>query len=482
MENSSNTNRRSARLQKGPGPENEDQAVQSDLPANNEASLPARPSTTDPLPEGAIPSFPDSSTAQKRARAASTVENASKKAYIPKNPTKKLKGADLTEEPQENKGKSVSKARSHKTAQVPRSPLPARTTRVVDPAGPDKPRTKRTPAEVQAARQQKEELIKKLREFERLTLEKLAPKIFEASLVFCQYWLTLLVELEDESAEDEEDRNAVMSLRDVERLEHDQFGDKAEGETSDEALESFNDDVNMGEVVDDMDSIQKLLSQRGGKQDEKKAALKKPKKLGKGETRAAVEAQKESLRKGKQKEKSIKIDGGRETKQHVSHKEKTKATLPSGLLPNWRKRNGVVVADDKAQPLPPSVGGLDDYDASANRPKLSINTRDDARINAMVQVLSESDSEDEAIVFKANTKPTRKANTKATPAKTPTTQRSSGRNAATAQTQKSEVKPVILTSDSPDVSSLPAFRARMLRGTYLPRTIQMFQSCKRLWM
>jgi hypothetical protein len=81
---------------------------------------------------------------------------------------------------------------------APRSPLPNRTNRVVNPGKPDAKRTKRTSAEVAAAAKQKEDLKKKAEELEKQRIQALAE-----------------IELQEEMEAAEEESNAVYAQDDL---------------------------------------------------------------------------------------------------------------------------------------------------------------------------------------------------------------------------------------------------------------------------
>lgn len=80
----------------------------------------------------------------------------------------------------------------------PRSPLPDRISRIQSPGGPDKPRVKRTPAQVKAAKAESDRLKQEIAELEKQKIERLAQ-----------------LELDEEEEDAEEDQNVVRTLDDI---------------------------------------------------------------------------------------------------------------------------------------------------------------------------------------------------------------------------------------------------------------------------
>ncbi|KAH7918102.1 hypothetical protein BV22DRAFT_1134858 [Leucogyrophana mollusca] len=232
---------------------------------------------------------------------------------------------------------STSTTKKSKTQPLPlRSPLPQRAKQVTDPAGPDKPRPKRTSAEVAAAAKRKAEYQERLAMLEKQKIEMLAQ-----------------MEIEEMMAQEADDCAAVMSISD-----HLRKDDKIETTPQDEVdepmdIDEFGDE---GEAETPTGAVGK------------KIPTAKKQKTAKHQTRSAVDEAKERLLKANAVLKSANAA--------------TKSTIPSGLVANWDKKcipsaqvpapsghqqkgKGRAAAVSSESPV---VGGLEDGDVFDDGP------------------------------------------------------------------------------------------------------------------
>lgn len=125
-------------------------------------------------------------------------------------------------------GKAMT-ARSRSKVIPPRSPLPNRSTRVINPGAPDKKRTKRSQEEVAAATKQRDELRSRLEEIEKQKIEMLAQ-----------------MEAAEEEDDLEEERRVINHTTDLMDVDEDQMdpNDKEEAEPEGDEVAMVIDEAN----------------------------------------------------------------------------------------------------------------------------------------------------------------------------------------------------------------------------------------------
>ncbi|KAH9021262.1 hypothetical protein EDB85DRAFT_2152545 [Lactarius pseudohatsudake] len=248
---------------------------------------------------------------------------------------------------------------------APRSPLPQRINRVVQPGKPAMPWPKRTSAEVAAALAEKARLLRRVEELDK-----------EKKLALAE------LDLDEEAQDAVEERIAVRHLIDL----PDSESEEPQAETLDDALE-------VGPVDEEESQEPETMLQK---------VKKRKKKPAKGETRKAVEDMKMDLR----REQEETLTGKRPGVNHEAElprkrlKETIQAsvqvTKPSGLLNNWQSRavsrGGKTIREtpsprDDAVLSDNALSGLADEDADSKRPSSKMSKgRDIIRI-------ADSDSE-----------------------------------------------------------------------------------------
>lgn len=198
------------RITRSKGPKHNSDSEQdhatSLLNVDSNPSLPAEPTAKPrpkprPKPKPIAPSAPDAvddskipDQHPKRGRSGSDTDE-TVPASIVQPPAKKTKLSNSTLPVQH--GRNTGNSRSKPLP--PRSPLPERIGRVVNPGAPDQKRKKRTSAEVAAAAQQKENLRLQLAQMERDRIRMLAE-----------------MEAVEEEDQREEERMAVKDIADLE--------------------------------------------------------------------------------------------------------------------------------------------------------------------------------------------------------------------------------------------------------------------------
>ncbi|KAH9177894.1 hypothetical protein EDB89DRAFT_1901994 [Lactarius sanguifluus] len=276
----------------------------------------------------------------------------------------------------------------------PRSPLPQRTNRVVQPAKPDMPRPKRTSAQVAAAEAEKVNLLRRLEELEK-----------EKKLALAELGLN------EEAQDAVEERKFVRHFKDLPDVDKDSESEKSPAGPKDDALEAFPVDEDEPLVSQDgedealrpEDPFLELETMPVTESGAAAGMVKKKKKPAKGETRKAVEAVMTNLR--QEQEESLKRTGEKHEAEPRKRLKETvqavQATKPSGLLKNWSSRavsrggltGGTPTPRDDSV-LPDNVlGGLADEDADSERPLSTMSKgRDVTRKNEIVRI-ADSDSE-----------------------------------------------------------------------------------------
>ncbi|KAJ7458785.1 hypothetical protein B0H11DRAFT_1924588 [Mycena galericulata] len=295
----------------------------------------------------------------------------------------------------------------------PRSPLPERSTRGVNPArgisagdpNPDKPRHKRSSAEVQAADKLKEDLAQQ-----------------EAALEVKKYQTLARMELAEEEEEEEEEEYAVKDVADLVRMPT-YFADVPEDFPGRAALSDYEEEDYLGRFAAmDEDTIDGLTNDRPAVPSPKLPPP-KPRKKAKGETRDEIE-----LYKAKMKEGNKRLSDWDEKPD--TKRPKLKPLFAAGLDADWRTRissataggskGAVAVVNQKkgvrgdtgSAPL----GGVTEEDIESQAPprtgkaKARVNfegarERNLKRRNDDVVVVAGSDEEGNASTFKARKTP-----------------------------------------------------------------------------
>ncbi|KAJ7202084.1 hypothetical protein GGX14DRAFT_399658 [Mycena pura] len=293
-----------------------------------------------------------------------------------------------------------------------RSPLPDRSTRVKNPGAPDMPAEYRSSGEVKQDKARKAAIIQELAELEVMRLAKLA-------------------QLELDEEEEDEESTIINNVADLQMMDTEQFALNG-GQVDDEAA-FFIDNLQMSDEPHDAESIQKFrdyvkLSQaefeaekavpdaqlevdKGpSAEPELEASAQPPKKKTKGHARSAIEAAKEEIRKGKEKE-------GRSGNKELERLKRIQAKFPTGLDPNWRQTSSVnkelkkgvtgssVASQNSSKAAEDSaLGGLTDADSAGVGPAKSKSTvqaivnakleRNQNRVNEDVTILSSDDDDD----------------------------------------------------------------------------------------
>ncbi|KAH9028661.1 hypothetical protein EDB85DRAFT_1892403 [Lactarius pseudohatsudake] len=260
---------------------------------------------------------------------------------------------------------------------APRSPLPQRINRVVQPGKPAMPRPKRTSAEVAAALAEKARLLRRVEELDK-----------EKKLALAE------LDLDEEAQDAVEERIAVRHLIDL----PDSESEEPQAETLDDALEVGPVDEEESQGEDD----EPPRSEDQGSEPETmpQKVKKRKKKPAKGETRKAVEDMKMDLR----REQEETLTGKRPGVNHEAElprkrlKETIQAsvqvTKPSGLLNNWQSRavsrGGKTIRET---PSPRDDAVLSDNALGSKRPSSKMSKgRDVTRKNEIIRI-ADSDSE-----------------------------------------------------------------------------------------
>ncbi|KAH9011665.1 hypothetical protein EDB84DRAFT_1647130 [Lactarius hengduanensis] len=264
----------------------------------------------------------------------------------------------------------------------PRSPLPQRINRVVQPGKPVMPRPKRTSAEVAAAQAEKVKLSQEAEELDKQNKLALAE-----------------MELNEEAQDAVEERMAVRHLAD---LRYSEKEDQAE--PRDDVLEER--PVDEDGPQDENDEPPRSEDECLEPETMPKAQGKK-KKPAKGETRKAVEAMTAELRQAREETLVSKRPGANnKTEPPRKHLRETvqasvRVTKPSGFLNNWQSRavsgggqtKGTPNTRDDAVLSDNALGGLADEDADSKRPSPKMSKgRDVTRKNEIIRITG-SDSE-----------------------------------------------------------------------------------------
>ncbi|KAF7977690.1 hypothetical protein HWV62_2940 [Athelia sp. TMB] len=239
-------------------------------------------------------------------------------------------------------------ARRRKTLTMPpRDPLPDRGTARQDIGGPDRPRPKRTSAQVQKDLARRQQLKQQLDEMETAKL-------------------TLLAEMELQLEKDEAEEEALA----VKKLEDSPSFRASPDDSPDETF------VEVDESSDDDSVFSKQVRKRNGR----------------GETRAAIDAIKGSLftKPGppKLKRKEAEVLGP------AKAAKRKRLTVPDGLLPGWQQKQLRAQPQTHVTPQTPiKLGGLDDEDTYAPAPEVQDNLMSAAkqRINTMVEIVSDDE-------------------------------------------------------------------------------------------
>ena len=205
--------------------------------------IPAKKATAPPVPDAVDDSeIPDQRPKRGRSRSdtdgtvpASTVQPLAKKTKISNTTLPVQHGGNV--------------ANSRSKPVPPRSPLPSRTRRVVNPGAPDQKRKKRTSAEVTEATQKKENLRLQLEQIEKDKIRMLAQM---------------------EAVEEEEQRDEErMVIKDIADLEESHAGGKADTQDGNEGMagdndiimadgENHEDDAFVEPEVDEVDGVPEL--------------------------------------------------------------------------------------------------------------------------------------------------------------------------------------------------------------------------------
>ncbi|KIJ62153.1 hypothetical protein HYDPIDRAFT_30702 [Hydnomerulius pinastri MD-312] len=308
-------------------------------------------SATDPGSEASSKELKKKDGSKKRGRAPSTTETP---LPVPKPTAKRTKvpgaATTLTLGP-------VTQEPLKLTIPGGRSPslLPPRSTRVIDPAGPDKPRPKRTSEEVAEAAQRKADLQKQLEALEKQRLLTLAQ-----------------MEVEIEEAQMNEDDEAIMDITDLELLvdaevmsiSDDVATEDLEGDEMQANSDLMDADIEPGTPTSASHSITVPTPDDAPGETGKK----KGKKPSKRATRGQVDALKESFT----------AHGKTQTMTALSKRAKpAPAPFLTGLASNWQNKKlqkssglkGHPSAIPKALPADgPALGGLNDDDVFAEHP------------------------------------------------------------------------------------------------------------------
>ncbi|KAJ7101000.1 hypothetical protein C8R43DRAFT_1141268 [Mycena crocata] len=342
--------------------------------------------------------------------------------------TASVAAADSDSDFQESSAPKKSKA-----ALPPRPPAALREKGNKDPAGPDKPRTKRPngsiaedAANAEAAAEERE--AKRLRRIERIAA----------------------LDAEREVLEAEEAEEAIDHLRDLPQDDMDLDAD--EGADNEPVLTITQDDF------DRIEDDEEYRSTSEFEKPKTKAPL-KPKKPAKRQTRAEIATATEVLvAKRKGEELAVKKKG-------VQNSDAAAASRKAGISGTWLKQRPAITPTATAPKAPeardgPALGGLTDDDADAVRPAFESEPQA-PRKNDMISFVSTSDIEETPskpgeLATVATTKPTQKRHvrvpTKPETSKIPALSVSRG--------IKSELSSSSFTPDSShDVNGLPAFIA-----------------------
>ncbi|KAH9019945.1 hypothetical protein EDB84DRAFT_1441955 [Lactarius hengduanensis] len=226
---------------------------------------------------------------------------------------------------------------------APRSPLPQRINRVVQPGKPVMPRPKRTSAEVAAALAEKAKLLRRVEELDK-----------EKKLALAE------LDLDEEAQDAVEERIAYSE------------SEEPQAETLDNALEVRPVDEEGSQDEDD----EPPRSEDQGSEPETmpQKVKKRKKKPAKGETRKAVEDMKMNLR----REQEETLTGKRPGVNHEAHRPVSRGGQTTRETPS--PRDDAVLSDN-------ALGGLADEDADSKRPSSKMSKgRDVTRKNEIVRI------------------------------------------------------------------------------------------------
>ncbi|KAH8982122.1 hypothetical protein EDB86DRAFT_3051092 [Lactarius hatsudake] len=248
----------------------------------------------------------------------------------------------------------------------PRSPLPQRINRVVQPGKPVMPRPKRTSAEVAAARAEKVKLSQEAEELDKQNKLALAE-----------------MELNEEAQDAVEERMAVRHLADLRYSKKEDQAEPRDDVLEDRPVDEDGPQDENDELPRSEDECLEPETMPVSSMD----AQGKKKRPAKGETRKAAEA--------------MTADEPPRKRLRETVQASVRVTKPSGFLNNWQSRavsrggqtKGTPNTRDDAVLSDNALGGLADEDADSKRPSPKMSkSRDVTRKNEIIRITG-SDTE-----------------------------------------------------------------------------------------